>query len=277
MVRRTSTIAPALLVSEGGQSPLQLGDRAVDGGEVLRRAGRQGTVELGERARGGKAVGPLDQRSLQLAPQVALELVEAFAIQRQRLAVAVGLRAALDLEAERAPDPLYVHADHSRPLAAAPEGRDREPCQVSHLPVAAFGYRLAHGVAELVEIDLPAGLVALPDPPAQRLRLGGAKEEAVEEQIEDAAVLLRLRQRRRHRLAEVGGLGPGHVAERRECVEDLGGSDAQPRATKLLAERHQPGAEAGREPRRLLGACAHPRSLAALTAGGAEVDRPGVG
>jgi len=36
-------------MAEGGDPALQLSYRAMDGGQVLRRAGRQGPVELGER------------------------------------------------------------------------------------------------------------------------------------------------------------------------------------------------------------------------------------
>ena len=58
---------------ERRQAALQLGDRAVDRGEVLGRAGRQRPVELGQRPRGRHLLGPLDQRPLELAAQVALE------------------------------------------------------------------------------------------------------------------------------------------------------------------------------------------------------------
>jgi len=54
-------------VAERRQAPLQLRDRPVDGGQVLRRARRQRPVELGERARWRQLLGALDQRSLELA------------------------------------------------------------------------------------------------------------------------------------------------------------------------------------------------------------------
>ncbi len=178
--------------------------------------------------------------------------------------VAVGVRPPLGLEAERAPDPLDVDADHPRPLAGAPEGRDRESRQVAHLAVPSLRDRLADRLAELFEVELPLGAVALPlllaDPLVQRLRLRGAEEEAVEEQLEYPAILLRLGQRRRHRLAEVGGLGPRHALERLEGIEDLRGADVQPLAAKLLAERHHPGAEAVRELRGVC--CLHPAASA---------------
>ena len=46
-------------------------------------------------------------------------------------------------------------------------------------------------------------------------RLDGVEEEAVEQQLEEAPVLLRLGERRRERLAEVLALGPGHLARAR--------------------------------------------------------------
>ena len=52
-VHGLAAAAAALLVAEGRDPPLQLGDRAVDLGEVLGGAGRQRPVELGERAGGG--------------------------------------------------------------------------------------------------------------------------------------------------------------------------------------------------------------------------------
>ena len=56
IVRRTSTcvaaLAPAVLLALRLQPPLELGDDAVHGGEVLQRPGGQRAVELVERARG---------------------------------------------------------------------------------------------------------------------------------------------------------------------------------------------------------------------------------
>jgi hypothetical protein len=72
-----------------------------------------------------------------------------------------------------------------------------------------------------------------------RLGLGGAEEVAVEEQLEDAAVVLRLGDRRGQRLAEVVLRGPADLFERRECVEDLRGADRDSLAAQLLAEAEQ--------------------------------------
>ena len=249
-MRRTSTIgtaaAPALLVPERREAALELGHGAVHGGEVLRGAGGQRAVEVGERARRRQPLGALDQVALELAAQVALELVQALAVERRHLLLGLGPR--LGLEPERAPDALHVDADHARALAAAPEGLDREPGEVAHLAVAAVGDRLADRFAQLVEVELAGPLVALlRDSLSQRLGLRGAEEVAVEEQLEDAAVLLRLRERRRHRLAKVGGLGPRHRLERLEGVQQLGGADAEALAAKLLGEGDDPRRKSRRE------------------------------
>ena len=152
-------LAAALLVAERRQPPLQLGDGAVDRGEVLGRARRQRPVELGERARRRQLLGALDQRPLQLAAQVALEAADLLAVERRPSSVL--RRRAAGLQAERAADPLHVDADHARALALAPEGGDRQPGEVAHLAVVALGDRLADRLAQLVEVEPVAALVAL--------------------------------------------------------------------------------------------------------------------
>src|SRR5262249_37026517 len=152
-------------------------------------------------------------------------------------------------EPQRAPDPLHVDPDHPGALALAPEGGDRQPGQVAHLAVVALDDRLAHLLAQLVEVDLLAALVAalaLLDAARDGLRLGGGEEPALEEQLEDAAVLLRLGDRRRQRLAEVLARGPVHLLERREGIEDLRGADRDALAAQLLAEAEQLRGEARR-------------------------------
>ena len=76
-------------------------------------------------------------------------------------------------------------------------------------------------------------------PALERLGLGGAEEVAVEEQLEDAPVLLRLGERRGQRLAEVALVGPAHLVERGEGVEDLGGADGDALRAELLEEGEQ--------------------------------------
>ncbi|HTN23239.1 MAG TPA: hypothetical protein VL120_04595 [Solirubrobacteraceae bacterium] len=80
---------------------------------------------------------------------------------------------------------------------------------------------------------------------AQRRGLGRAEEEAVEDELEDAPVVLGLRERRRQRLAEVLRLGPGDLLEDREGVQQLGRAAADALGAQLLAELDEPGGEAG--------------------------------
>ena len=161
----------------------------------------------------------------------------------------LGLRLGAGGELQRAADPLHVDADHARALALAAEGGDRQPRQVAHLALVAVDDRLADLLAQLVDVEPLAALVALlglADPALDRLRLGGAEEPALEEQLEEPPVLLRLGDRRRQRLAEVVARGPGHLLERGEGVEDLRGADRDPLAAQLLAEAEQ----LRRQPRR---------------------------
>ena len=129
-VDHLALLAPPLLVAERRQPALHLGDGAVDGGEVLGRAGRQGAVELGQRARGRQRLGPLDQVAFEFAAQVALEAGQLVAVERRPLLAALGRRLGAGAEPEAAADPLHVDADHAGALLAA-EGGDRQPCQVA--------------------------------------------------------------------------------------------------------------------------------------------------
>ena len=212
-------------------------------GQVLRRAARQRPVEVGERPRRGQGRGALDQVALELAAEVALEAVELVAVDRRHLLGAVlGRRLGPGGEPEGAPDPLHVDADDAGALALAAEGGDREPGQVAHLALVSLEDRLAHLLAQLVDVEPLAALLApalLADAALDRLGLGDAEEPAVEEQLEEAAILLRLGDRRRQRLAEVVLGRPGHLFEGRERVEDLRGPDRDPFAAQLLAEAEQ--------------------------------------
>ena len=146
-------------------------------------------------------------------------------------------------EAERAADPLHVDPDHAGALALAAEGGDRQPRQVAHLVLVALEDRLADLLAQLVDVEPLAALVAqvglLADALLDRLGLGGAEEPALEEQLEEPAVVLRLGDRRRQRLAEVVLRGPGDLFEGGEGVEDLRGADRDPFVAQLLAEAEQ--------------------------------------
>ena len=207
-VDRPALAPPALLVAERRQPPLHLRDGAVHGGEVLGRAGRQGPVQLGQRPRGGQGLGALDQVAFELAPQVALEAVELLAVDRRQLGGAVlGRRLGPGRELQGAADPLHVDADHARALALAAEGGDRQPRQVAHLALVARR-RSPGGSARAARrcraARRPRGAAPCSlDPALDRLRLGGAEEPALEEQLEEPPVLLRLGDRRRQRLAEV--------------------------------------------------------------------------
>jgi hypothetical protein len=236
-------------VAQRGDPPLELSDGAVDGGQVLGRARGEGAVELGERPGGRELAGALDRRPLELSAQVALELPDAFGIERL---VGVAVTPATCLQAEGAADPLHVNADHPRPLALAPEGGHRQASQVAHLAVVPLGDRAADRLAELFEIDPVARtLEALVlDPALQRLGLGGAEEVAVEEQLEDPPVLLRLGDGRGERLAEVPLVGPAHFVERGEGVEDLGRADCDPFRAQVLEEGEQASRGCGHRSRR---------------------------
>ena len=223
----------------------------MDGGQVLGRAGRQRPVELGQRAGGGQGLGALDQVALELAPQVALEAVELVAVDRRPLLAAVLGRRLRCRRRGRACGGSAARRRRPRP-SPRPGGRRRRspaaPGRASRL--VAVDDRLADLLAQLVDVEPLAALVA-PRPPRSmpaldRLGLGGAEEVAVEEQLEDAAVLLGLGDRRRQRLAEVVLRGPGDLLERGEGVEDLRGADRDPLAAQLLAEAEQ----LRRQPRR---------------------------
>ena len=162
--------------------------------EVLRGVRREGAVELAQRLRRRQRARALDHLALELAPHVALELLEALA----RHSVGIGqLRAGLlALQAERAADPLHVHADHAGALALAPERGDGQPGEVAHLAVGAGADRVADALAQRLEVELLGALEALLGQAAlDGLALDRPEEEAVEQHVEHAAVLLRLRER----------------------------------------------------------------------------------
>ena len=115
-------------------------------------------------------------------------------------------------------------------------------------PSLAVGDRLAYRLAQLVEREPVAAVVAalLSDPALQRFGFGGAKEVALEDQLEDPPVLLRLGDRRRQRLAKVVAVGPRNRLEGGERVEELRGPDRYAFRTQLLAK----GGDSWAEPRR---------------------------
>ena len=207
------------------------------------------------RGREGEGLGTLDQVALELAPQVALEAVELVAVERRPLVAPLGRRLGAGGQAQGAADPLHVDPDHAGALGLA-EGGDRQPRQVAQAVLVAGFDRVADLLAQLLHVDplaaladrvpFTAALAALGDLALDRLGLGGAEEKAVEQQLEDAAVLLRLGDRRRQRLAEVVARGPVDHLQGGEGVEDLRGPDRHALAAQLVAEAEQLCRQAGR-------------------------------
>ena len=232
---------PARLQALGGQAPPQLRHHAMHGGQVGQRAGGKRAVQLAERSRRRQVPGALDLRALELAPQERLEAAQRLA--RQALAARVvggQLGLGLGAQSQRATDALHVHADHPGALLAAGEGGDRHAREVAHRALRALAHRLRDLRAQLVELGLgqfrEAHPVLLAHAVARGGGLSGAEKEALEDQLEDPAVLLTLGQRRGERLAEVLLGGPADLAEHGEGVEELGGSHRDSLAAQLLAE-----------------------------------------
>ena len=153
----------------------------------------------------------------------------------------VGLRVAA--QAERAADPLHVDADDAGALGRAPERGEREPREVSQPRLVAVRERLRDLRAQRLEVDLVGGRAAaragLADADLDRRGLRRAEQEALEDEVEDAAVLGGLGERRGERPLEGGALAPVDLAERGERVEQLGGPDRDPLGAQLVAEREQ--------------------------------------
>ena len=214
----------AVLLALRLQPALELRDDAVHRREVLQRPRRQGAVELVQRPRRRQLLGALDLAALELAPQQRLEAPQRLA--RDAVAarvVARQLGLGLGAQAERAADALDVDADDARARAGAPEGRDRQPREVAHRALRAVAQRGGDLAAQLLEVHLAALAAldaagrALLDALDDRRQLGRAEEEALEDELEDAPVLLGLGERRRERLAEVDGVGPGDLLEHRDA------------------------------------------------------------
>ena len=210
-------------------------------------AGLEGSARSSSRSglAGRQRLGALDQRPLELAPHVALEGLQALA--RHRVGVGQLGAGLLALQAERAADALHVHADHAGALALAPEGRDRQPRQVAHLAVGARADGVADPLPQGFEVEpLGAGEALLLKPSVHGLALDRPEEEALKQGVQHVAVLLRLREGRGQRLAEVLARGPAHSVERLEGVEQLGGAHGHALLAQLVGELEQ----ARRHPRR---------------------------
>ena len=246
-----AALAPARLLALRLEPALELRDHAMHGREVLQRAGRQRAVELVQRPRRRQLLGALDLRALELAAQDLLEAADLVA--RQPLVARVlrrQVRLGLRPQPELAADPLDVDADDARALALAAERRDRQAREVAHLALLAVAQRLRDELAQRLHVDLGVDLVGV-DPAllahalAHGGQLGRAEEEPLEDELEDAPVVLGLRQRRGQRLAEVRRLGPLDLAQHREAVEQLARSHGHALGAQLLAELEDASGEAG--------------------------------
>ena len=231
----------AVLHALGRQAPAQLGDNAMDRRQVGQRAGGQSPIELAQWTRRRQAARALDLRALELAAQQRLEAAQRVA--RQAVMARV-LRRQLGLwlgaQAERAADALDVHADHPRALLAAGEGRDRHPREVAHGALRAVAQGRRYLRAQLPQLLLgelaERRQLLLADALVRGRELDGAEEEAVEHELEHAAVLLALGERRRQRLPEVLLGGPADLAQDLEGVEHLRRAHRHAFAAQLLAQ-----------------------------------------
>ena len=142
------------LVSLGRKPPLELRDDPVDRREVLDRPRRQRPVELGQRALGRQARGPLDQVALELAAELLLEAAQLVAADALAPRIAFGeVRLRLGSQPERTADPLHVDAEHARALALA-ERRDREPRQIAQRRLVAVAQGGRDLLAQRLEVDV---------------------------------------------------------------------------------------------------------------------------
>ena len=231
-------LVAAQLVALRGEPPAQLRHDPVHGGQILDRPARQRAVEVGQRALRRQRLVALDLGALELAPQRLLEAPQLLA--RDAVAARIvrrQLRLGLGPQAQRPADALDVDAEHAGALALA-ERRDRQSREVAQVGLRALLERLRDLTAQLVEVDLIAthARLRLGHLEPYRLYLGGAEEEAVEDQVEDATVLGRLGDRGRERLAEVGGRAPVDELQRLKRVEQLGGADRHALGAQILAE-----------------------------------------
>lgn len=132
------------------------------------------------------------------------------------------LRLGLGAQAQGAADALDVHTDHPRPLLAAGQGSDGHAREVAHGALSAVAQRgrdLCAQLFELVVGQLAEGAaIVLADTLAGGGQLDGAKEEALEDELEHAPVLLALGQGGGERLAKVLLGGPADLVQHGERV-----------------------------------------------------------
>ena len=191
-------LAPAQLVALGRQPALELGDDAVHGGEVLQRPARQRAVELVQRPRG--------RQRLRCARSGARSSSRRRCASKRRSCVArqTPSRARVVLRAGRAgarragPSARRMRCTstpmHARALARRAERGDGQPREVAHrAPRRRRAAPAAICWRSVVEVDARRRRRRSPPPsvtPSRSgRRLGGAEEEAVEHEVEDAPVL----------------------------------------------------------------------------------------
>ena len=193
---------------------------------------------------GGRVLGALDQVALELAAQVALEAVELLAVDRRQLGAPSSAGGCVPAERPSVrrirctSTPTTPEPSPWRPKAAI---ASRARSRISPSLPSMIAWRICSRSSSRSSRSPPSWRSARSSMPAlDRLGLGGAEEVALEEQLEDAPVLLRLGDRRRQRLAEVvAATVQRHLVEGGEGVEDLRGADRDPLAAQLLAEAEQ--------------------------------------
>ncbi len=228
-----------------GQPPAQLRDDAVHGREVGERTGGQRSVEVAERSRGRKVAGALDLRALELRAQQRLEAPQRLA--RESLATGSSSPGSSGWGSARRPSARRIRCT-STPITPEPSWRRAK---------AAIAIRARSRIAPSEPSRIAAAICArsasssssesssrsiAPDGRSSRMSsrtrrdLHRAEEEAVEDELEHAPVLLALGERRGERLAEVALGAPVDLAQYVERVDHLRGADRDPFAAQLLAE-----------------------------------------
>jgi hypothetical protein len=114
---------------------------------------------------------------------VALEPLDV-AVLRARIA-----RLRLTFDAEAPAYTLKVNSDHPRLLAASTKRCDRQACYIAQLAVCARAKRLVRSFSQLLEVYVLA-LSRFAQIALLGFALCGTKEEAVEDKLEDAPLIL---------------------------------------------------------------------------------------
>ena len=250
-MRRTSTCAwrlrPRSSLALGRQPPLELGDDPVHGGEVLERAARQRAVELVQRPRRRQLPRALDQRRARARGAAAARSGAAAsrgsAVAARVVLGQVGLR--LGAQAERAADPLHVDADHARALALrAPKAAIASRARSRIAPSAPSLQRLRRSARAARRGRSASASRRRPRPRVDAAARAASASAARKKKRSNTSSNTR---RSSGDFASVAAsasrkslaLGPRHLAERRERVEQLGRADRDALAAQLLGEAEQ--------------------------------------